>query len=162
MEGCFIDKYDPTIEDSYQKIIELNEGQDSKRYQLDILDTAGTDQFAAMRDLYMRDGDVFILVYSITSTLSFEEIKQMHDQLERVNPIGAANALLVGNKCDLDGDRVIPTSQGEALAILWNIPFMETSAKSGSNVDEAFTTIPQKIMQSDPTETARKSCCNIV
>lgn len=159
MEGCFIDKYDPTIEDSYQKVIQLSA---STRCQLDILDTAGTDQFAAMRDLYMRDGDVFILVYSITSTLSFEEVKQMHDQLERVNPIGAANALIVGNKCDLEIDRVVSTGQAESMATLRNIPFIETSAKNGTNVDDAFAIIPRKIIQSAPTKKARKSCCTIV
>lgn len=166
MEGCFIEKYDPTIEDSYQKIVELleNEGKDTLRCQLDILDTAGTEQFAAMRELYMRDGDVFMLVYSITSTISFEEVKKMHDQLLQVNPKGALNALLVGNKHDLTDDRVVQTSEGNCLASEWSIPFLETSALNGTNVDTAFTTIPQKLMNAVPQRNikSRRVCCMIV
>lgn len=75
--GTFIEKYDPTIEDFYRKEIEV----DSSPSVLEILDTAGTEQFASMRDLYIKNGQGFILVYSLVNQQSFQvninHVKQM-------------------------------------------------------------------------------------
>ncbi|XP_014109932.1 PREDICTED: ras-related protein Rap-2b isoform X2 [Pseudopodoces humilis] len=78
--GSFIEKYDPTIEDFYRKEIEV----DSSPSVLEILDTAGTEQFASMRDLYIKNGQGFILVYSLVNQQSFQDIKPMRDQIIRV------------------------------------------------------------------------------
>ncbi|MBW04336.1 Ras-related protein Rap-2a, partial [Eschrichtius robustus] len=67
--GTFIEKYDPTIEDFYRKEIEV----DSSPSVLEILDTAGTEQFASMRDLYIKNGQGFILVYSLVNQQSFQD-----------------------------------------------------------------------------------------
>uniref|UniRef100_A0AAQ4R6G3 Small monomeric GTPase n=1 Tax=Gasterosteus aculeatus aculeatus TaxID=481459 RepID=A0AAQ4R6G3_GASAC len=82
--GTFIEKYDPTIEDFYRKEIEV----DSSPSVLEILDTAGTEQFASMRDLYIRNGQGFILVYSLVNQQSFQDIKPMRDQIIRVKSVG--------------------------------------------------------------------------
>ncbi|XP_020761065.1 ras-related protein Rap-2a isoform X2 [Odocoileus virginianus] len=81
--GTFIEKYDPTIEDFYRKEIEV----DSSPSVLEILDTAGTEQFASMRDLYIKNGQGFILVYSLVNQQSFQDIKPMRDQIIRVKRI---------------------------------------------------------------------------
>ncbi|XP_013856694.1 ras-related protein Rap-2a isoform X1 [Austrofundulus limnaeus] len=81
--GTFIEKYDPTIEDFYRKEIEV----DSSPSVLEILDTAGTEQFASMRDLYIKNGQGFILVYSLVNQQSFQDIKPMRDQIIRVKSI---------------------------------------------------------------------------
>uniref|UniRef100_A0A3P8RK91 Small monomeric GTPase n=1 Tax=Astatotilapia calliptera TaxID=8154 RepID=A0A3P8RK91_ASTCA len=81
--GTFIEKYDPTIEDFYRKEIEV----DSSPSVLEILDTAGTEQFASMRDLYIRNGQGFILVYSLVNQQSFQDIKPMRDQIIRVKRV---------------------------------------------------------------------------
>ncbi|XP_054695187.1 ras-related protein Rap-2c isoform X2 [Grus americana] len=71
--GTFIEKYDPTIEDFYRKEIEV----DSSPSVLEILDTAGTEQFASMRDLYIKNGQGFILVYSLVNQQSFQVLIRM-------------------------------------------------------------------------------------
>lgn len=72
--GTFIEKYDPTIEDFYRKEIEV----DSSPSVLEILDTAGTEQFASMRDLYIKNGQGFILVYSLVNQQSFQVPETTH------------------------------------------------------------------------------------
>src|SRR3990167_4945184 len=70
VQGVFITKYDPTIEDCYRKSCEI----DGTQAVVDILDTAGTEQFSSMRDLYMKEGDGFLFVYDITSKNTFCEL----------------------------------------------------------------------------------------
>ena len=71
VSGTFMEKYDPTIEDFYRKEIEV----DGSPQVLEILDTAGTEQFSSMRDLYIRNSEAFIIVYSVTSHQTFQDIK---------------------------------------------------------------------------------------
>jgi Ras family len=80
VQGIFVEKYDPTIEDSYRKQVEV----DGQQCMLEILDTAGTEQFTAMRDLYMKNGQGFILVYSITAQSTFNDLIDLRDQILRV------------------------------------------------------------------------------
>ena len=68
VSGHFIEKYDPTIEDFYRKEIEV----DHTPCVLEILDTAGTEQFASMRDLYIKNGQGFIVAYSLTNHQTFQ------------------------------------------------------------------------------------------
>lgn len=75
-----MEKYDPTIEDSYRKQVEI----DGAQCMLEILDTAGTEQFTAMRDLYMKNGQGFVLAYSITSQATFNDLIDLREQILRV------------------------------------------------------------------------------
>src|SRR5436305_14344342 len=77
VQSIFVEKYDPTIEDSYRKQVEV----DGTQCMLEILDTAGTEQFTAMRDLYMTNGQGFILVFSMTSALSLEGLEELREQI---------------------------------------------------------------------------------
>ena len=74
------EKYDPTVEDFYRKEIEV----DNCPSVLEILDTAGTEQFASMRDLYIKNGQGFVVCYSITNHQTFQDIKTMKEQIVRV------------------------------------------------------------------------------
>ena len=76
---------------------------------LDVLDTAGQEEYSAMREQYMRTGEGFLLVYSITSRQSFEEIQVFQQQILRVKDRDYFPIIIVGNKCDLDGDREVST-----------------------------------------------------
>merc|ERR1711916_188175 len=103
VQGVFVEKYDPTIEDSYRKNIEV----DGIQCLLEILDTAGTEQFTAMRDLYMKDGQGFVLVFSIVAKSTFTDLNDIRDQIVRVKDTDNFPSILVGNKCDLEDQRVV-------------------------------------------------------
>jgi Ras-related protein Rap-1A/Ras-related protein Rap-1B len=146
VQGIFVEKYDPTIEDSYRKMVEV----DGRQLMLEILDTAGTEQFTAMRDLYMKNGQGFVLAYSIISQSTFNDIPELRDQIVRVKDTENIPTVLVGNKCDLSDQRVITTEQGEALASKFNAKFIEASAKTRINVDEIFQTLVRLIIAANP------------
>ncbi|KAG5216106.1 hypothetical protein JEQ12_001682 [Ovis aries] len=153
--GSFIEKYDPTIEDFYRKEIEV----DSSPSVLEILDTAGTEQFASMRDLYIKNGQGFILVYSLVNQQSFQDIKPMRDQIIRVKRYERVPMILVGNKVDLEGEREVSFGEGKALAEEWSCPFMETSAKNKASVDELFAEIVRQ-MNYAAQPNGDEGCCS--
>ncbi|OXB72968.1 UNVERIFIED_CONTAM: hypothetical protein H355_006508 [Colinus virginianus] len=152
VQGIFVEKYDPTIEDSYRKQVEVDAQQcmleildtagtqvevDAQQCMLEILDTAGTEQFTAMRDLYMKNGQGFALVYSITAQSTFNDLQDLREQILRVKDTDDVPMILVGNKCDLEDERVVGKEQGQNLARQWNnCAFLESSAKSKINVNE--------------------------
>lgn len=76
-----------------------------------MLDTAGQEEYSAMREQYMRTGEGFLLVYSINSRQSFEEVKTFQQQILRVKDRDYFPMILVGNKCDLEAERQV-SSQG--------------------------------------------------
>ena len=130
---------------------------------LEILDTAGTEQFASMRDLYIKNGQGFVVVYSLTNHQTFQDIKPMRDQIVRVKGTERVPILLVGNKIDLEGQREVPTVEGMALAQIWGCPFVEASAKNRMNVNEVFAEIVRE-MNMKPDHKDREiicTCCSI-
>lgn len=97
-----------------------------------------------MRDLYIREGEAFLIVYSISSRNAFESVKKLYeDDVKRVKGKAApfVPVMIVGNKSDLGPeDRVVSTDDGAALAkAMGGLGFIETSAKDGSNVEKAFS-----------------------
>lgn len=92
------------------------------------------EHFASLRELYLRNGQGFVLVYSIISQASFKDVYNFYDQIVRVKNPNETFIVLVGNKCDLDDQRVISKDQGQALAIEFNCSFIESSAKLNYNI----------------------------
>lgn len=82
VRGIFIESYDPTLEDSFSKRVKL--GSHIEPVNVEILDTAGSDQFSAMRDMYIGSGDVFLLVYSVDSKVSFIEACNLFNRIKAV------------------------------------------------------------------------------
>lgn len=160
VSGHFMEKYDPTIEDFYRKEIEV----DHCPCVLEILDTAGTEQFASMRDLYIKNGQGFVVCYSLTNHQTFQDIKTMKDQIVRVKGTDKVPILLVANKVDLEPQREVPTVEGMALAQIWNCSFIESSAKSKTNVNEVFAEIVREMnlrTNSKERDFACDQCCVI-
>jgi GTPase KRas len=91
------------LPDSYRKQCVI----DDEVALLDVLDTAGQEEYSAMREQYMRTGEGFLLVYSITSRQSFEEIMTFQQQILRVKDKDYFPITVVGNKCDLEGERQV-------------------------------------------------------
>jgi len=141
IQSHFVDDYDPTIEDSYRKQCVI----DDEIALLDVLDTAGQDEYVAMREQYMQNGEGFLLVYSITSRDSFEEINTFHRQILRVKEEESFPVVIVGNKCDLEYERQVGMNEGRDLAKHFQCKFLETSAKDKINVDEAFVSLVREI-----------------
>lgn len=104
----------------------------------DVLDTSGSEQFVAMRDLYIKNGQVFILVYSIVSQSSFNDIESLYQDILTINSSNPKPMILVGNKSDLNRQRVISTVQGANLAQKLNIGFVETCAKEKNEIESLF------------------------
>merc|ERR1712230_235252 len=85
---------------------------DDETALLDVLDTAGQEEYSAMREQYMRTGEGFLLVYSITSRQSFEEIQTFEQQILRVKDKDYFPIILVANKADLEFERQVNSGEG--------------------------------------------------
>lgn len=149
----FVDYYDPTIENTFQKKLELK----NALFDLDIIDTAGQDEYSLFPDSYALDIHGYVLVYSITSQKSFEVVKviyeKMSDMLIKV-PI-----ILIGNKTDLHMERKVSTEEGKKTANLWGASFMEVCAKQNSEVELAFRGLVSNIEEKDGKAESRDKCC---
>jgi len=111
---------------------------DGQQCMIEILDTAGTEQFTAMRDLYMKSGQAFVLVYSVIAQSTFNDIVDIREMIIRIKDREDVPIILVGNKIDLADMRVISTEQGRQLAEKLGTMFIETSAKHRINIEETI------------------------
>jgi GTPase KRas protein len=145
IQSHFVDEYDPTIEDSYRKQCVI----DGEVALLDVLDTACQEEYAAMGEQYIRTGEGFMLVYSITSRQSFEEVMTIQQQILRIKDKDYFPIILVGNNCEREGERQVSKQEGQSLARSFGCPFIETSAKSRINVDNAFYDLVREIRNED-------------
>lgn len=130
--GNYVSEYDPTIEDSYRKQFALGD----KVVMADMLDTAGMEEFSAMRDQWMRTHNGFIIVFGLDSRSSFNDTEAFFEQIVRVKDGLPFCAVLVGNKCDDVDHRQVESAEAIAMARRWNVPYVEATAKE--SVDHIF------------------------
>jgi len=132
---------------------------DGKTIKLQIWDTAGQERFRTITSSYYRGAHGIIIVYDITDVESFNNVRQWLFEIDRFASENV-NKLLVGNKSDLVNKRVVTTETSKEFANSLDIPFLETSAKNATNVEEAFLTMAAQIktrMASNTTKTISPS-----
>ncbi|KAL9645686.1 hypothetical protein ABK040_003419 [Willaertia magna] len=145
IQNVFVEQYDPTLEDSYRKDTFI----EKKPVILDILDTAGQEEFMTLRDQYIRQGEGYIIVYAVNNRNSFDEVDAFLEQIaqtkefdspEEIKNLAAETAVvIVGNKADLKNERVVTLEEGKEISKKYGgLTFYETSAKTRMNVEESF------------------------
>jgi len=147
--NCYVGEYDPTIEDFYRKQLVV----DNRMCYVEVIDTAGQDEYATLRDQWVREGQGFILAYSITSRATFERIEIFRQAMLKVKRDKAV-FMLVGNKCDKQYEREVSREEGAQLARRFGCEFLETSAKTCVNVERLFTHLVRMLRQSKQAEQA--------
>jgi len=141
VNDCFMDDYDPTLQDSHTTSVVLSDGSDAA---LDITDTAGQDEFMCMRDQWIRDGNAFLLVYDLTRRETLQEVVHAYTQIRSIH--ADAPVVVAGNKIDLASSIVLSgASDGSELARRWSATFFETSAKLNINVAVCFLTLAERV-----------------
>ena len=149
---CFLLRYcDKSFQEAHLSTIGLDYRlksmtlQNDKNIKLQIWDTAGQDRFRAITKNYYKGANGIILIYDVTNKQSYENVKNWLTQIkEEANP----NVIiyLAGNKIDVEEEqRVITTEDGQKIADEYKLPFKETSAKNGINVNEIFQELVEKI-----------------
>lgn len=119
---------------------------DKKTVKLQIWDTAGQERFRTITSAYYRGADGIIMVYDVTAQDSFDHVNDWLKEVNRYASEGTCK-LLVGNKSDRSTEKVVTAEQAKDFADDIGIPFLETSAKSAANVEEAFLTMASELIK---------------
>ncbi|XP_044754846.1 ras-related protein Rab-37-like isoform X3 [Coccinella septempunctata] len=117
---------------------------DQTRIKLQIWDTAGQERFRSITHAYYRDAHALLLLYDVTNKTSFDNIRAWLGEIKEYAQEDVV-IMLLGNKADCGTQRAVRREDGERLAREYNVSFMETSAKSGQNVDLAFLAVAREL-----------------
>ncbi|KAJ7532818.1 hypothetical protein O6H91_13G021500 [Diphasiastrum complanatum] len=154
-DDTYLESYISTIGVDFKiRTVELDE----KIVKLQIWDTAGQERFRTITSSYYRGAHGIIVVYDVTDQDSFNNVKQWLNEIDRYAS-ESVNKLLVGNKSDLTAKKVVDYQTAKAFADEIGIPFLETSAKNATNVEQAFMTMAAAIknrMASQPALNSSK------
>ncbi|KAM0750221.1 ras-2 [Meredithblackwellia eburnea MCA 4105] len=158
VDAHFTDSYYPTLETTFKKVVKYK----GNEFSLDILDTAGQDEFSILSSRQAVGLHGWILVYSVSSRSSFEMCSVIRDKILDFTGREGVPMVLVGNKSDLAVQRQVSAEEGKALAASWGKTcFVEASARTNENVNRIFEGIVAEIekdLNPEP-EVAEKSGC---
>uniref|UniRef100_K7FGI6 Ras-related protein Rab-39B-like n=1 Tax=Pelodiscus sinensis TaxID=13735 RepID=K7FGI6_PELSI len=144
-EGAFLDSINQTVGvDFYVQFVELEPGL---RIKLQFWDTAGQERFRSVTRSYYRNSAGAVLMFDLSNRASFESIREWHQEVtDTVKPFHMV-FVLVGHKSDLAAQRQVERKEAEKLASSLGAKYIETSAKSNSNVEDAFRLLTLEIYE---------------
>eukprot|EP01119_Soliformovum_irregulare_P020599 TRINITY_DN66_c0_g1_i1.p1 TRINITY_DN66_c0_g1~~TRINITY_DN66_c0_g1_i1.p1 ORF type:complete len:186 (+),score=52.80 TRINITY_DN66_c0_g1_i1:84-641(+) len=153
VNGTFSPQYDPTIENSYYKQATFGD----ETVMLEILDTAGQEDYIVIRDQHIRQGQAFFLVFSLAAKETFQTVGGFYQQILQVKEEWTDVPLvLIGNKSDLEAEREVSRKDAEEYASKIGAPYLETSAMNGTNINEAFDTLWAELKKWDKKNVQQK------
>ncbi|KAI6660657.1 Ras-like protein rasD [Oopsacas minuta] len=142
LEDRFPEYYDPTVEEKY--VTEISHS--GKVFDIEIIDTAGQEEFFKYRDSSLAEGDAYLALYSINSLSSWLELKELRKKIEQEKEHPDEIPMVVcGNKKDLDEYREVPVDEVIEYCSKIGSPFMETSAKTGLCVRDSFHAVMEQV-----------------
>eukprot|EP00825_Cyclidium_porcatum_P042453 TRINITY_DN5814_c0_g2_i9.p1 TRINITY_DN5814_c0_g2~~TRINITY_DN5814_c0_g2_i9.p1 ORF type:complete len:323 (+),score=41.26 TRINITY_DN5814_c0_g2_i9:115-1083(+) len=156
----FLSNVHNTLMDTHKYNYHFND----KLYALDIFDTAGEDKYFYLQDEWIQQNEGFLVVFSVNDRESFKGVQnslQRYKQLCPENsgagskPVRSKPAILLGNKVDMD-KRMVTTQEGQQLAQQYNIPYLDVSAKIGTNIELAFQNLLQQLDENKEQQTTVK------
>ncbi|XP_035869726.1 ras-related protein Ral-A-like [Phyllostomus discolor] len=139
--GESVQDYEPTRSLSYRKNVVL----DGEEVQIDIVDPVGQEDYAAIKDSYIRTRDGFLCVFSVTEMQSFAATADLRELILRVKEDENVPFLLVGNRSGLEDERQVSVQEAQARAEQWNVNYVEASAETRTNVDKIFFDLMREI-----------------
>lgn len=136
---------------------------------LQILDTAGQEEYVALQDTYMRAREGFVVIFDLTKKKTLYEVPRFVEKIRQVKDVNSFPLVIVGNKCDLVSEREVSEDEVKKLIAEfqkqdsnWVIPYYECSAKMRTNVDDCFSAIVRelrkRIKKNVPDKTNKKGC----
>jgi len=146
----FVESYYPTIESTFAKTVPFKNAE----YECEIIDTAGQDEFSILNSKHAIGIHGYVLVYSVSSRNSFDMIQIVYDKI--IDFCGVTNipCVIVGSKNDLDKSRQVKPEEGQKLAKTNETAFIETSAKTNTNVAKVFELCLSEIEKRTPNNQA--------
>ena len=155
IRDVFVEEWDPTIEDAYRKTVEV----DDKLCTIEILDTAGQDDFLTLRPQWMLEKDAYVFVYSMTSQNTLKELEHFYELHEQMNDNRKVPIILVANKKDLinNSKELVSKDEGKEMAKMWNAKYIESSAFNGENVDNIFKECIREVRKVNAPPEKKKS-----
>ncbi|KAL7644754.1 UNVERIFIED_CONTAM: hypothetical protein RMT77_004567 [Armadillidium vulgare] len=132
-----LQSYKPTVEELHRGEFEI----EGETLILDLLDTSGTHQFPAMRELAIKQSDAVVLVYAINDTESWEMLKMLKDEVVKLRGENVP-IVVVGNKSDLEEERKVNKAVAETIVCLdWGNAWLESNAFSSASVLDVFKAV---------------------
>lgn len=157
------EEHDPTIEDKFMTVMDV----DGKTVTINILDTAGQDDYQGLIDTWIDSGEGFLLVFALNDKESFLDLDKKKSKIDIIKKKTKAPIILVGNKCDLEHERQVQRKEAEDKAKSWGATYFETSAKTDINCNEPFLECSRQLLKSvcgNTSEVAKKEngCCCVI
>jgi len=153
-KSCLLLRFcDDTFSDGYQSTLGVDfkfktivDAASKKVSKLQIWDTAGQERFRTITSSYYRGANAIVIVYDVTNSESYQNVKQWHSEIQRHGSKDVVT-LLVGNKSDLASKRIVNIEAGKELAGELGVNFLETSAKESLNVAKTFETMTAQLIE---------------